>query len=82
MCVLLHLLICTALRAHIIVVVALYKIKYYYYYHLLYDEKHGDLWSILGTTQKLVMDILRARKYINMENICKHTYTWGRGVCV
>ena len=32
MCVLLHLLICTALRAHIIVVEALYKINYYYYY--------------------------------------------------
>ena len=31
MCVLLHLLICTALRAHIIVVEALYKINYYYY---------------------------------------------------
>ena len=27
----LHLLICTALRAHIIVVEALYKINYYYY---------------------------------------------------
>ena len=34
MCVLLHLLICTALRAHIIVVEALYKINYYYYYYL------------------------------------------------
>ena len=33
MCVLLHLLICTALRAHIIVVEALYKINYYYYYY-------------------------------------------------
>ena len=32
MCVLLHLLICTALRAHIIVVEALYKRNYYYYY--------------------------------------------------
>ena len=32
MCVLLHLLICTALRAHIIVAEALYKINYYYYY--------------------------------------------------
>ena len=32
MCVLLHLLICTVLRAHIIVVEALYKINYYYYY--------------------------------------------------
>ena len=32
MCVLLHLLICTALRAHIIVLEALYKINYYYYY--------------------------------------------------
>ena len=32
MCVLLHLLICTALRAHISVVDALYKINYYYYY--------------------------------------------------
>ena len=31
MCVLVHLLICTALRAHIIVVEALYKINYYYY---------------------------------------------------
>ena len=31
MCILLHLLICTALRAHIIVVEALYKINYYYY---------------------------------------------------
>ena len=31
MCVLLHLLICTALRAHIIVVEALYIIYYYYY---------------------------------------------------
>ena len=30
MCVLLYLLICTALRAHIIVVEALYKIHYYY----------------------------------------------------
>ena len=30
MCVLLHLLICTALRAHIIVVETLYKINYYY----------------------------------------------------
>ena len=36
MCVLLHLLICTVLRAHIIVVEALYKINYYYYY---YDEQ-------------------------------------------
>ena len=34
MCVLLHLLICTALRAHIIVVEALYKINYYNYYYL------------------------------------------------
>ena len=33
MCVLLHLLICTALRAHIIVAEALYKINYYYYYY-------------------------------------------------
>ena len=33
MCALLHLLICTALRAHIIVVEALYKINYYYYYY-------------------------------------------------
>ena len=33
MCVLLHLLICTALRAHIIVVKALYKINYYCYYY-------------------------------------------------
>ena len=32
MCVLLHLLICTALRAHIIVVEALYKMNYYYYW--------------------------------------------------
>ena len=32
MCVLLHLLICTALRAHIIVVGALYKINYYYHF--------------------------------------------------
>ena len=32
MCVLLQLLICTALRAHIIVVEALYKINYYYYF--------------------------------------------------
>ena len=32
MCVLLHLLICTVLRAHIIVVEALYKINCYYYY--------------------------------------------------
>ena len=32
MCVLLHLLIGTALRAHIIVVEALYEIHYYYYY--------------------------------------------------
>ena len=31
MWVLSHLLICTALRAHIIVVEALYKINYYYY---------------------------------------------------
>ena len=31
MCVLLHLLICTALKAHIIVVEALYKINDYYY---------------------------------------------------
>ena len=31
MCVLLHLLICTALRAHIIVAEALYKIYYYYF---------------------------------------------------
>ena len=30
--VLLHLFICTALRAHMIVVEALYKINYYYYY--------------------------------------------------
>ena len=30
--VLLHLLICTSLRAHVIVVEALYKINYYYYY--------------------------------------------------
>ena len=30
MCVLLHLLICTALRAHIIIVEALYKINYHY----------------------------------------------------
>ena len=36
MCVLLHLLICTALRAHIIVVEALYKINYYYYYYYYY----------------------------------------------
>ena len=33
MCVLLHLLICTALRVHIIVVEVLYKINYYYYYY-------------------------------------------------
>ena len=33
MCVLLHLLICTVLRAHIIVVEALYKINYYYYWY-------------------------------------------------
>ena len=31
MCVLLHLLICTLLRAHITVVEVLYKIYYYYY---------------------------------------------------
>ena len=31
MCVLLNLLICTALRAHIVVVEVLYKINYYYY---------------------------------------------------
>ena len=37
MCVLLHLLICTVLRAHIIVVEALYKINYYYYYY--YEQK-------------------------------------------
>ena len=36
MCVLLHSLICTALRAHIIVVEALYKIIYYYYYYVHY----------------------------------------------
>ena len=30
MCVLLHLLICTVLRAHITVVEVLYKINYYY----------------------------------------------------
>ena len=33
MCVLLHLLNCMALRAHIIVVEALYKISNYYKYH-------------------------------------------------
>ena len=32
MCVLLHLLICTAVRAHIIIVEELYKINYYYRY--------------------------------------------------
>jgi len=32
MCVLLHLLICTVIRAHIIVVEALYKINYYYHW--------------------------------------------------
>ena len=37
MCILLHLLICTALRAHIIVVEALYKINYYYYVFNLYS---------------------------------------------
>ena len=36
MCVLLHLLICTALRAHIIVVEALYEINNYYY-----EQKDG-----------------------------------------
>ena len=44
MCALLHLLICTALRAHIIVVEALYKINYYYYI-----VKHGT-WSQTGQT--------------------------------
>ena len=39
MCVLLHLLICTALRAHIIVVEALYKINYYYYYIAFVSER-------------------------------------------
>ena len=39
MCVLLHLLICTALRAHTIVVEALYKINYYYYYYYHYIIK-------------------------------------------
>ena len=32
MCVLLHFLICTALRVHLIVVEALYKINYYYHF--------------------------------------------------
>ena len=32
MCVLLHLLICTVLRAHTIVVEALYKTNYYYHW--------------------------------------------------
>ena len=39
MCVLLHLFICATLRAHIIVVEALYKINSssYYYYHYYYS---------------------------------------------
>ena len=46
MCVLSHLLICTALRAHIIVVEALYKIKYYYYYYLSLSSKETfTFWS-------------------------------------
>ena len=36
MCVLLHLLICTALRTHIIVVEVLYKMNNYYY-----EQKDG-----------------------------------------
>ena len=43
MCVLLHLLICIALRAHIIVVEALYKINYYYYY---YYPLSTDMWPV------------------------------------
>ena len=42
MCVLLHLLICTALRAHIFVVEALYKINYYYYGITSYHKR--KLW--------------------------------------
>ena len=37
MCILLHLLICTTLGAHIIVVEALYKIHYCYYVFNLYS---------------------------------------------
>ena len=42
MCALLHLLICTALRAHVIVVEALYKINCYYYYFKLNREERAQ----------------------------------------
>ena len=45
MCVLLHLLICTVLRAHIIIVEALYKINYYYY---LLVWLHCVVWKVEG----------------------------------
>ena len=44
MCALLHLLICTALRAHIIVVEALCKINYHYYDDI-YNMYDGLLWE-------------------------------------
>ena len=49
MCVLLHLLICTALRAHIIVVEALYKIHYYYILLI----KHAKQFLKRGTCEVL-----------------------------
>ena len=43
MCVLLHLFICAALRAHVIVAEALYKVNYYYYYYYCYHHSSSSL---------------------------------------
>ena len=47
MCVLLHLFICAALRAHVIVAEALYKVNYYYYYYYYYYCYHHSSSSLL-----------------------------------
>ena len=82
MCVLLHLLICTALRAHVLVVEALYKINYYYYYYFhLYDEGTfhqscpctGSCWRqtlLLCPRDRRVLSGHRFVSRIKMSNFC------------
>ena len=63
MCVLLHLLICTALRAHIIVVEALYKINYYYYYyHRRYYVSHNIRVNVWESSVKKSAESIRLER--------------------